>query len=335
MTAQTIHRARAEGDAVVVRDLVKEFRGGARALDGVSFSVPYGCVSAYVGRNGAGKTTTVRILCGLAAPSSGSAAVAGVDVVRQPAALHRVIGASLQDTAVDGLMSGREHLQMVVELSGMRRSDARVRAGELLDTFGLAEAAGRLVKTYSGGMRRRLDLAMALMHQPRVVFMDEPTGGLDPQSRIAVRELIRTMRDGGCTVFLTTHDLREVEELADRVTVIDRGRIVTSGTPAEIRGAIGERRAVVGIAEKPVTETVEQVVRGAQVTAPGVIIVPLPADDAAGHAVLAELYRRFTVRSVRIEEASLEDAFLRLTSSNAGDMMAQPVAAGVAGGIEQ
>jgi ABC-2 type transport system ATP-binding protein len=211
--------------------------GETRALAGVDFSVPTGSILGLLGPNGAGKTTAVRILTTLARPDSGRGTVAGIDVVDHPAEVRRHIGVAAQDATLDGLLTGRQNLVLVGELSDMGRAASRARATELLAQFELTDAADRVLKGYSGGMRRRLDLAASLMTRPPVLFLDEPTTGLDPTSRQRVWEAIRELLGQGVTVLLTTQYLEEADELADRIVVVDHGRVIADGTPLELKEA--------------------------------------------------------------------------------------------------
>ncbi|MGH9003375.1 MAG: ABC transporter ATP-binding protein, partial [Acidimicrobiia bacterium] len=225
--------------AIEVESLAKVYAGGTEALRDVSFHVDEGEIFGYLGRNGGGKTTTVRILTGLTRPTGGRARVAGLDVVTRSDAIRSRIGVTLQEAALDELLTGREFLTLVASLWGMRHKAARARAGELLELFDLTPAAGRRIGTYSGGMQRRLDLAAALVRRPEVLFLDEPTTGLDPQSRRALWDEIRRLRGEGTTVFLTTQYLEEADQLADRVGIIASGRIVAEGTPAALKAEVG------------------------------------------------------------------------------------------------
>jgi ABC-2 type transport system ATP-binding protein len=221
--------------AIEVEQLVREFRKGPRAVDGIDLKVSQGEIYGFLGPNGAGKSTTVLMLTTLLPPTSGRATVAGFDIVRQGAQVRASIGAALQEAALDPLLTGREHLLLQATLQGLVKPDRTRRAQLLLDRVGLTEAADRRVGGYSGGMKRRLDLALALVHSPRILFLDEPTTGLDPQSRTALWEEVgRLAHDEGMTVFLTTQYLEEADALADRVGIIDRGKIVAEGTPAQL-----------------------------------------------------------------------------------------------------
>ena len=232
--------------AIEARHLVKTYavhgkgkKHGIRALDGLDISVPRGMIYGLLGPNGAGKSTTVKILTSLARPDSGTARVEGIDVLARPGQLRRVIGVVAQRSGADPTATGRENLILQGRLYGLRGGTVKARADELLGHFGLTEAAGRLVRTYSGGMQRRLDVALGLMHRPAVLFLDEPTTGLDPESRAAMwQEITRLAGGEGMTVLLTTHYLEEADRLASRLAIVDRGRVVTSGTPDELKGEL-------------------------------------------------------------------------------------------------
>ena len=229
-----------EDNSIVVDGLVREFRKGPRAVDGIDLEVAPGEIYGFLGPNGAGKSTTVLVLTTLLPPTSGSARVAGFDVVREGPQVRRAIGAALQEAALDPMLTGRDHLRLQTMLQGIPRAERGARTDELLERVGLGFAADRKVGGYSGGMKRRLDLALALVHRPRLIFLDEPTTGLDPQSRMALwEEVARLRREDGVTVFLTTQYLEEADVLADRVGIIDHGRIVAEGTPSELKGEIG------------------------------------------------------------------------------------------------
>jgi ABC-2 type transport system ATP-binding protein len=227
-------------NSIVVEGLVREFRKGPRAVDGIDLRVEPGEIYGFLGPNGAGKSTTVLVLTTLLPPTSGTARVAGFDVVRDGPRVRANIGAALQEAALDGLLTGRDHLRLQTMLHGLPKAERVRRAEELLERVGLTEAADRKVRGYSGGMKRRLDLALALVHRPRVLFLDEPTTGLDPQSRTALwDEVARLAREDGVTVFLTTQYLEEADVLADRVGIIDHGRIVAEGSPTALKAGIG------------------------------------------------------------------------------------------------
>jgi ABC-2 type transport system ATP-binding protein len=235
--------------AVEATGLERVFKGGIRAVDGVDLAVGRGEVYGFLGPNGAGKSTMVRMLATLLRPTGGRALVAGRDVVTEAAAVRRSIGVALQDAAIDPYMTGRELLHLQAVLHGFPRALGRARAVELLERVDLSGAADRRVGTYSGGMRRRLDLALALVHEPEVLFLDEPTTGLDPISRLTLWEEVRRLNGEGTTVFLTTQYLEEADQLAGRVGIIDGGRIVAEGTPAELKAQVGDPTLNVALAD--------------------------------------------------------------------------------------
>jgi ABC-2 type transport system ATP-binding protein len=229
-----------EEHGIEAEGLVRVFKGGIRAVDGIDLRVEPGEIYGFLGPNGAGKSTTVHMLTTLLPPTSGSARVAGYDIVKEGPKVRSAIGAALQEAALDNLLTGREHLRLQNALHGIPRAERGPRATELLERVGLTRAADRKVGTYSGGMKRRLDLALALVHRPSILFLDEPTTGLDPQSRSALwAEVGRLAREDGVTVFLTTQYLEEADVLADRVGIIDHGKIVAEGTPAFLKNEIG------------------------------------------------------------------------------------------------
>src|SRR5579862_1200431 len=228
--------------------LTKRF-GATVALAGIDLQVPAGSILSMLGPNGAGKTTALRILTTLSLPDDGWARVAGHDVVREAAAVQRNIGVTAQDATVDEVLTGRQNLVMIGRLSGLRRRQARARAAELLDQFDLADAADRMLREYSGGMRRRLDLAAGLVTRPPVLFLDEPTTGLDATSRVRMWEVSRELVEDGATLLLTTQYLDEADELADRIVVIDHGRAIAEGTSAELKGQTGGARLEVTLTQ--------------------------------------------------------------------------------------
>jgi ABC-2 type transport system ATP-binding protein len=235
-------RTRQAGSAIATRHLVKTYAAGAgkknrvKALDGLDLEVPHGAIFALVGPNGAGKTTTVKILTSLASPDEGTAEVEGIDVLARPAEVRHVIGVVAQRSGADPTATGRENLVLQGRLYGLSTPDAKLRADELLQHFGLREAAKRFVKTYSGGMQRRLDVALGLVHRPKVLFLDEPTTGLDPESRAAMwQEITRLAGAEGMTILLTTHYLEEADRLAGTVAIVASGRVVAEGNPERLK----------------------------------------------------------------------------------------------------
>ena len=303
--------------AVVVEDLHKRF-GAVPAVAGVSFTVPYGSVLGLLGPNGAGKTTTIRILTTTLRADSGTARVAGHDVAAEPHAVRVKIGLAGQQATVDGDLTGRENLRVIGWLTHMPRRLVRQRIDDVLDQFGLTEASGRLVRTYSGGMRRRLDLAAALLHRPRIVFLDEPTTGLDPRSRRDLWDAIREMVDDGSAVLLTTQYLEEADRLADEVVVIDDGRVIASGTPGSLKAAVGATVLTVEVDAASERERVVQALSRAfpEVTAVRACAVEVSVGDRRD--VLATSVRALDAagvqpRSMQLREPTLEDVFLAVT----------------------
>jgi ABC-2 type transport system ATP-binding protein len=304
--------------AIEVHELTRHFAGGVRALDGVSFSVEEGEVFGYLGRNGAGKSTTVRILTTLLAPTSGTASVLGHDVGRDPRAVRKVFGAALQDAALDELMTGREHLEMAARLAGLGKGPSVERAAELLESFGLKAAADRIAAGYSGGMRRRLDVAMAMVRRPEVLFLDEPTTGLDPQGRRAVWDLVRDLRDSGSTVFLTTQYLAEADELSGRVAVVHDGRIAAIGTSQELKDRLGSTTVRVRVAGAEGVARIREAVTPNPVApaGDGWLEVTVKGGEAAVPAVVGRLTGSGApVERLSIHPPSLEDVFVSLTGT--------------------
>jgi ABC-2 type transport system ATP-binding protein len=303
---------------VRVRDVVHDF-GRVRALDGVSLDVEQGVVHGLLGPNGAGKTTLIRVLATLLRPRSGSVEVAGVDVLADPTGARARIGLAGQFAAVDAYLTGRENVEMVGRLYGLSGRAARQRAGDVLERIGLAADADRRVSTYSGGMRRRLDLAASLVGRPQVMFLDEPTTGIDPRSRMEVWELIVDLVAQGTTVLLTTQYLEEADRLADRIAVIDHGRIVTEGTadelkervasavlevrpaPADRERAMSVLEGVVG--EAPTSDTSGTVLRVPAREGTATLVAAVRALDAAGIAP----------EDIALQRPSLDDVFLAVT----------------------
>ncbi|ASU80625.1 daunorubicin resistance protein DrrA family ABC transporter ATP-binding protein [Actinopolyspora erythraea] len=309
--------------AISAESLVKTF-GSNRALDGVELRAQRGRVLGLLGPNGAGKTTAVRILTTLLRPDSGSVSVAGHDVLTEPDAVRRSIGVSGQYAAVDENLTGRENLYMVGRLYGMSRAAARERAGQLLDGFRLLEAGDRVAKGYSGGMRRRLDLAGALVARPPVVMLDEPTTGLDPRGRMDTWQLIAELVDDGTTVLLTTQYLEEADALADTIAVIDHGRVIANGTSDELKARVGGERLELVVDERDELETASEVLArvgsGVPRTDARTRRVQVAVSD--GSRALVEAVRGLDalgieVHDVGLHRPTLDDAFLSLTGKHA------------------
>jgi daunorubicin resistance ABC transporter ATP-binding subunit len=297
--------------------------GRVTALDGLGFEVPAGSVCALLGPNGSGKTTTVSILSTALRPDAGRASVGGHDVVGEPGAVRAVSGFAGQFAAVDPNLSGRENLTLVGRLSRVPRRQAPWRAAELLDRFGLTDAADRLVRTYSGGMRRRLDVAAALVHRPAVLFLDEPTTGLDPESRFALWATVRELVVAGTTVLLTTQYLEDADALADRVVIIDAGRVVDTGTPADLKARVGAVRFDLGYRDDASAARAAGVLSAAGKTVDHLdAIVRVAAVD--GTVALTSVLGRLDADhlppvSIAIHEPTLDDVFLSLTGRVATD----------------
>jgi len=307
--------------------LEKRF-GPTIALDGIDLEVPAGAILGVLGPNGAGKTTAVRILTTLSIPDSGSARVAGHDVVGEASAVQRNIGVTAQDATLDEVLTGRENLVMVGRLSGLRRAQARARASELLDQFDLADAADRVLKGYSGGMRRRLDLAAGLVTRPPVLFLDEPTTGLDPTSRMRMWGVIRELVTDGVTLLLTTQYLDEADELADRIVVIDRGRVIAGGSAAELKRKVGGARLELTLSEPNPSAAValEPFVAGDVHVSHDGRRLRAPVRNTSGLAstvVRALDEAGITVDDVEIHQPSLDDVFFALTG-HPSDTPARP-----------
>ena len=304
--------------AIEVENLVREFRKGPRAVNGIDLAVSPGEIYGFLGPNGAGKSTTVLMLTTLLPPTSGRAAVGGYDIVRQGAQVRATIGAALQEAALDAILTGREHLILQATLQGLPGAERRRRAQELLERVGLTEAADRRVGGYSGGMKRRLDLALALVHSPRILFLDEPTTGLDVQSRTALwEEVARLAHDEGMTVFLTTQYLEEADILADRIGIIDHGSIVAEGTPAALKAEIGSPSVEVTPTDPDAGDRLGELLAGFGETrrnGQGSVTVQLPG----GEAELAEIVRILDradlhVQTLQLHQPSLDDVFLAKT----------------------
>jgi ABC-2 type transport system ATP-binding protein len=302
--------------AIETQGLERTFSGDVRAVQGVDLQVAEGEIYAFLGPNGAGKTTTVRMLTTLLKPTAGSATVAGFDVVKDASKVRRAIGVALQEAALDPLITGRELMLLQSTLHGIPTGEAKKRGDALIARVGLTRAADRRVGTYSGGMRRRLDLATALVHEPTVLFLDEPTTGLDPASRGAIWEEVRKLNDEGTTVFLTTQYLEEADQLADRVGIIDDGLMAAEGTPRELKAQYGKPRLELSLAEGSHDVCEEVLSRFGE---------PLPPKDGAvvvaleqGAAGIAPIIRALddagiAVHDLHLSEPSLDDVFLEKT----------------------
>ncbi|TML27396.1 MAG: ATP-binding cassette domain-containing protein [Actinobacteria bacterium] len=310
--------ATADDPAVEARGLRRTFKGGVEAVRDIDLRVERGEIFGFLGPNGAGKSTTVRMLCTLLPPTAGSAKVAGVDVVADPAEARRRIGVALQEIGLDPVQTGRELLELQCGLYGIQGSAARARAQELLELVGLTEAADRRTKTYSGGMKRRLDLASALVHSPEVLFLDEPTTGLDPASRLTIWDEVRRINAGGTSVMLTTQYLEEADQLCDRLAIIDAGRIVVEGTPGRLKAQMGHDVVSVALNGADVEST-----KAAIGELPGLERVVVESEALAlyvedGPASIAEIVRRLDRQRIRVggiavARPSLDDVFLRST----------------------
>ncbi|PRY49375.1 ABC-2 type transport system ATP-binding protein [Geodermatophilus tzadiensis] len=327
-------------DAILVEGLQKSF-GSNTALAGVDLTVPEGSVLGLLGPNGAGKTTVVRILTTLLQPDGGRAEVAGVDVVHEPDRVRSLIGLTGQYAAVDEYLTGFENLEMVGRLYRLGKRESRDRATELLERFDLTDAATRPAKTYSGGMRRRLDIAASLIARPQVLFLDEPTTGLDPRSRLGMWEFIADLAGGGTTILLTTQYLEEADRLADRMVVIDRGRVIARGTADELKAQVGGQRLEFTVTDAAVLPAMVERLRPLAVDAPHVdeqarrLSIPV----SGGAEVLADALHRLdghtaAVFDVGLRRPDLDDVFLALTghateeSPGADEVPAEPVPTG-------
>ena len=316
-------------NSIQAHALVREFKKGPRAVDGIDLQVDPGEIYGFLGPNGAGKSTTVHMLTTLLPPTAGTATVAGYDVVKEGPQVRKVIGAALQEAALDPFLTGREHLRLQTTMHGITGEERRRRSEELLTRVGLTEAADRKVKGYSGGMKRRLDLALALVHRPRILFLDEPTTGLDVQSRTALWvEVGRLAKEEGVTVFLTTQYLEEADVLADRLGIIDHGRIVAEGTPEKLKAEIACSTVEAVPANSDQRGVVAAVLErfGEQTTGygPGSVAVQLSSSNGN----LAEIVRALDAEGVvlsqlQIHEPTLDDVFLAKTGRHlegAGDV---------------
>ena len=302
--------------AIAVTGLRKSF-GDHVVLDGIDLTVPQGTVFSLLGANGAGKTTTVNILSTLISADAGYARVAGHDLTRESDAVRAAIGVTGQFSAVDNLLTGRENLLLMADLHHLARSDGRRRVAQLLEQFDLVDAASKPVSTYSGGMRRRLDLAMTLVGSPRVIFLDEPTTGLDPRSRRAMWQIVRDLVATGVTIFLTTQYLEEADELSDRIAVLDHGRLVAEGTADELKRRIPGSHVRLQFADPRGLEAAERVL-GQVSRDPDALALRVPSDGSLRS--LKTLIDRLDDEAIEVDELSvhtpdLDDVFLALTGN--------------------
>ncbi|MDX6291761.1 MAG: type transport system ATP-binding protein [Kribbellaceae bacterium] len=310
--------------AVEAIDLVKHF-GANRAVDGVSFVVPEGSVLGLLGPNGAGKTTTVRMLTTLSVPTSGTGRVAGYDVVKDPAAVRRSMGLTGQSATIDELLTGRENIRLIGRLYGLPTSYLRKKSDELLERFLLTDAADRVAKTYSGGMRRRLDLAVSLVASPPVLFLDEPTTGLDPRSRADLWEVLRGLVREGTTLLLTTQYLEEADHLADEIVVIDKGKVIAAGTPTQLKDEAGRASVVVTVSSAAELARAAELLRQ---HSPEVHVEEVSrrlTAPASGLADMTRIAAVFTDSGIEIDDLglkrpSLDDVFLHLTGHRAEEI---------------
>jgi ABC-2 type transport system ATP-binding protein len=308
----------ARAAAIEARGLRRNFKGGIEAVRDIDLDVAEGEIFGFLGPNGAGKTTTVRMLCTLLPLTAGSATVAGVDVVADAAEVRRRIGVALQEIGLDPVQTGRELLELQCGLYGIGGRDGRTRTEELLELVGLTDAADRRIKTYSGGMKRRLDLASALVHSPEVLFLDEPTTGLDPASRMTIWDEIRRIRAGGATVFLTTQYLEEADKLCDRLAIIDAGRIVAEGTPERLKAEMGHDVVSVSLdgADAAATEAALRDLDGLErvITEPDALALYV-RDGASSVAQIVRRLDREQIRAgaISVARPSLDDVFLKTT----------------------
>jgi ABC-2 type transport system ATP-binding protein len=314
--------------AIEASGLVKVF-GDVRAVDGVDLAVRRGAVYGVLGPNGAGKTTTIRMLATLLHPDEGSARVLGYDIVEEADAVRGVVSLTGQLASVDEDLSGRENLILLGRLLGLKRADAKERATELLDAFGLADASGRLVKHYSGGMRRRLDIAASIVVTPELMFLDEPTTGLDPRSRNQVWDIIRALVAEGTTILLCTQYLDEADQLADGIAVIDRGKVIAEGTPGQLKASVGSGALHVRLLDPEQRPEAERLLARELTTVhlesdPAALSAPCPDADRAAEAV-AELARSdVRIAGFSLSQPSLDEVFLALTGHPADEEPAAP-----------
>jgi len=313
---------------IEVEGLVREFKNGPRAVDGIELQVAPGEIYGFLGPNGAGKSTTVLMLTTLLPPTAGTARVAGYDILRDGPAVRGSIGAALQEAALDPLLTARDHMRLQTTLQGLPKKSRRARGDELIERVGLNDAADRKVGGYSGGMKRRLDLALALVHKPRVLFLDEPTTGLDPSSRADLwAEVSRLAREDGVTVFLTTQYLEEADVLADRVGIIDAGKIVAEGTPESLKAEIGRPSVEATPVERSDREAVADVLSrfgGVVPSPPGSAAVRLQSGEDLVSVVRALDAADLRVADLQLHQPSLDDVFLAKTGRKLDPVTEKP-----------
>ena len=307
--------------AVEAIDLVKHF-GDTKAVDGVSFTIPPGSVLGMLGPNGAGKTTTVRMLTTLSVPTSGTGLVAGHDVVKEPQAVRRSMGLTGQAATVDELLTGRENVRLIGRLYGLPKKQLPALADSLLERFSLTDAADRMAKTYSGGMRRRLDLAVSLVATPPVLFLDEPTTGLDPRSRVELWEVLRGLVNEGTTLLLTTQYLEEADQLADQIVVIDKGKVIAAGTPTQLKDQAGAASVVVTLTHSADVRHAEQLLRSCSTEVhveEASRRLTAKADGLGDMTTIAKVFQDsgVAVDDLGLKRPSLDDVFLHLTGHRA------------------
>jgi ABC-2 type transport system ATP-binding protein len=305
-----------EDNSIQAEGLVREFKNGPRAVDGIDLRVEPGEIYGFLGPNGAGKSTTVLMLTTLLPPTAGRASVGGFDVVEQGPEVRSVIGAALQEAALDPHLTAREHMRLQTALEGLPHDERKSRGDELIDRVGLSEAADRKVGGYSGGMKRRLDLALALVHRPRVLFLDEPTTGLDPASRRAIWDEVGVLRESGVTVLLTTQYLEEADQLADRVAIMADGEIVSTGTPAELKAGLGADVIELAFDEEGVAEEAVSVI-GPSANRLGQVVRVPAADGPAELARVVGLLKEAGIESssLSLSQPTLDDVFLNIVES--------------------
>lgn len=301
---------------IIIENMVKIYPGDVRAVDGISLRVEAGQIYGFLGPNGAGKSTAVKILTTLGLPTSGTACVGGYDIITQAADVRRIAGVALQDVGIDPLMKAGELLSLQARLFGAKRQDAQVRADELLQLVQLTDAASRRVGTFSGGMKRRLDLAMALVHEPEILFLDEPTTGLDPASRRDIWQEVRRLNEEmGMTIFLTTQYLEEADELADMISIIDRGKIAKTGSPAQLKASLGQESLNLAFAEKQLAEKASALLAGD--------VEQVQVDRDTLRLYMDQVAQAIPGIMERLREAGLEPISLTLTQPTLDDVFLQ------------